>query len=375
MKRLMILFSVLLILGSLPILATGVELVYFYERGCPQCIRIDAFLERFSPQYPELTILRYDIRDAAAHDLLGRLLSAYGVQLGPVPILFIGDVAMVGDRFHGLAEGPVTASGRAGEMRLARVISQAVAESAPSPLARIEDVEGRGLAEKLTIPMLILAAAADSVNPCAFSIIILLLGTLITARKRQKMIPVALSFIAAIYISYFLMGVGLLSAIHVAGIQRPFILVVSILAILFGLWNMKDFFAYGKWFTIEIPQRWRPTVKRITASAVSVPGAFVVGIANSLLLLPCSSGPYIAILALVAQTATRAEGITLLLFYNLIFILPLIIILFSVYFGVTTTARAERWRSSRLGKLHLVSGAVMLMLGVGMILTVYLGWI
>jgi len=138
---------------------------------------------------------------------------------------------------------------------------------------------------------------------------------------------------------------------------------------------MKDYFAYGKWFTIEIPQRGRPTVKRLTTSAVSVPGAFAVGVANSLLLLPCSSGPYIAILALVAQTATRTEGIFLLLFYNLIFILPLVLIVFGVYFGLTTTAKTERWRSTRLGQLHFVSGAAMLMLGVGMILTVYLGWI
>ncbi|MCD5415945.1 hypothetical protein LR032_02395 [Candidatus Bipolaricaulota bacterium] len=375
MKRVLVTLGILLILGSLSALAERVELVYFYEPGCPQCARIDLFLDALSPRHPELTIIRHNIRDAEAHDLLDRLLSAYGVGLGPVPILFIGDVAMVGDRFYGLAEEPVTASGRAGEMRLRRVITQAIAEGAPSPLIRAAAVEGRGLAEKLTIPAIILAAAADSVNPCAFSILILLLGTLITAGKRGKMIPVALSFIAAIYISYLLLGIGLLSAIHVAGIQRPFILVVSILAILFGLWNMKDYFAYGKWFTIEIPQRWRPTVKRLTTSAVSVPGAFAVGVANSLLLLPCSSGPYIAILALVAQTATRTEGIFLLLFYNLIFILPLVLIVFGVYFGLTTTAKTERWRSTRLGQLHFVSGAAMLMLGVGMILTVYLGWI
>jgi cytochrome c biogenesis protein CcdA len=158
-------------------------------------------------------------------------------------------------------------------------------------------------------------------------------------------------------------------------VQRPFILVVSSLAILLGLWNMKDFFAYGKWFTIEVPQQWRPTVKRITSSVVSIPGAFAVGILDSLFLLPCSSGPYIAILALLSKTTTRAQGIGLLLFYNLIFILPLLIITLAVHFGYTTTARAERWRSARLGKLHLVSGIMMFILGAGMIIALQVGYL
>jgi len=242
-------------------------------------------------------------------------------------------------------------------------------------LLRAEATGGKGLAGKLTIPVLVLAAAADSVNPCTFAVLVLLLGTLLVAGRKGKVLQAGLAFIAAIYISYFLMGIGIFSAIQAAGVQRPFILAVSSLAILLGLWNMKDFFAYGKWFTIEVPQRWRPTVKRITSSVVSIPGAFAVGVLDSLFLLPCSSGPYIAILALLSKTTTRVQGIGLLLFYNLIFILPLIIITLAVHFGYTTTARAERWRSARLGKLHLVSGIMMFILGAGMIIALQVGYL
>lgn len=365
----------LLSLCSLVALGQEVELVYFYEDGCSHCVRTEAFLESISPKYPELHILHYEIHDADAHDLLDRLLAAYGAELGPVPILFIGDIALVGDTFYGLAETPTTVSGRVGEMRLEEVIAQAIAENALSPLMRAETTEGKGLAGKLTIPAVVLAAAADSVNPCTFAVLVLLLGTLLVAGRKGKVLPAGLAFIAAIYISYFLMGIGIFSAIQAAGVQRPFILAVSGLAILLGLWNMKDYFAYGKWFTIEVPQRWRPAVKRITSSVVSVPGAFAVGVIDSLFLLPCSSGPYIAILALLSKTTTRAQGTGLLLFYNLIFILPLLIITLAVHFGYTTTARAERWRAARLGKLHLVSGIVMFLLGAGMIFVLQLGYL
>ncbi len=365
----------LLCLCAVGLCVCATDLVFFYEKGCPHCIRIEAFLERIAPRYPELRVIRYEIHDPRSHDLLSKLLEAYGAELGPVPIIFVGRVAFVGGTVYGMEEKPFTVSGRGEEMVLEEAIQEAIDTGAPSPLSRIGEAPGKGLAEKLTIPAVILAAAADSVNPCTFAVLVLLLGTLLVAGKRGKVLQAGLAFTGAIYISYFLMGLGIFSAIQAAGIQRPFILAVSSLAILLGLWNMKDYFAYGKWFTIEVPQRWRPLVKRITSSVVSVPGAFVVGVLDSLFLLPCSSGPYIAILALLSKTATRMEGILYLLLYNFIFILPLLLITGAVHFGFTTTARAERWRSQRLGKLHLISGAVMFLLGAGMIIALQLGYV
>ncbi len=363
------------LIAGLSTVGQSTQLVEFYETGCPHCARLHEFLESILPNYPQLEIVRYEIHDPEGQNLLDRLLVAYSAELGSVPIIFIGNVVMVENTFYGLEDEPMEIAGRIAELKLEEAIRRAIAQDAPSPLLRAETAEGKGLAEKLTIPAVVLAAAADSVNPCTFAVLVLLLGTLLVAGRRGKVLQAGLAFTAAIYISYFLMGLGIFSAIQAAGVQRPFILAVSSLAILLGLWNMKDYFAYGKWFTIEVPQRWRPTVKRITSSVVTVPGAFAVGVLDSLFLLPCSSGPYIAILALLSKTTTRTQGIALLLFYNLIFILPLLLITVGVHFGYTTTARAERWRSARLGKLHLASGVVMLLLGVGMIVVLHLGYL
>jgi len=355
--------------------ARGTTLVLFHEHGCSHCARTIAFLEEIAPRYPELEVVAHEIHDEGAMDLLGKLTAAYGVEIGSVPMLFVGDVALVSGVFYGLFEEPYPASGRAEEMALDQAIREAIAAGAPSPLSRIsEETPAPNIAEKLTIPALLVAAAADSVNPCTFAVLVLLLGTLLVAGRKGKILQVGLAFTGAIYVSYFLMGIGIFSAIQATGIQRPFILAVSSLAILLGLWNMKDYFAYGKWFSIEVPQRWRPTVKRLTSSVVSVPGALLVGVLDSLFLLPCSSGPYIAILALLSKTTSRSTGMLYLLLYNFIFVLPLLAIMFAVYFGFTTTARAERWRSARLGKLHLISGIVMLLLGGGMIAAVLLGY-
>ena len=369
-------FAALFVL-TLSLTASGTTLVFFYEEGCPHCARVEAFLERIQPDYPQLEIVRYSVREEESLDLLDQLLEAYGIPglSWSTPVIFIGEVADVGGTFYRPGQEPQPLTGLAEELALEDAIREAIAQNAPSPLTKVEGGKGKGLAEKLTIPAVVLAAAADSVNPCTFAVLVLLLGTLLVAGRRGKVLQAGLAFVSAIYISYFLMGIGIFTAIQTAGVQRPFILAVSSLAILLGLWNIKDYFAYGKWFTIEVPQRWRPLVKRLTSSVVSVPGAFAVGVLDSLFLLPCSSGPYIAILALLSKTTTRAQGILYLLFYNLIFVLPLLLITLGVHFGFTTTARAERWRSQRLGKLHLISGVVMFLLGVGMIVALELGYI
>ena len=115
-------------------------------------------------------------------------------------------------------------------------------------------------------------------------------------------------------------------------------------------------------------------MKRLTSSVVSIPGAFAVGVLDSFFLLPCSSGPYIAILALLSKNTTWIDGIWYLLLYNFIFVLPLLGITLAVHFGYTTTARAERWRSQRLKVLHLIAGILMFLMGAGMLIAVLLGW-
>jgi len=372
------LIVLLLMTVACSVSAAATTLVFFHEIGCSNCASAEAFLESIHPKYPDLEIVHYEISERESLETLAGLLAAYDVKQDSVPMIFIGDVAWIGGTFYGLYDDPYTVAGRAADMTLETAIQLAIESDAASPLDRIEDTDTSTLAEGLTIPAIIVAAAIDSVNPCTFAVLVLLLGTLIVAQRKGKkglVLKAGLAFTGAIYISYFLLGIGIFTAIQAAGVQKPFIIIVSSLAILLGLWNMKDFFAYGKWFSIEVPKRWRPLVKKLTASVVSIPGAFFVGILDSLFLLPCSSGPYIAILALLSKNSSQVEGLWYLALYNLIFILPLLAITFAVNFGYTTTARAERWRSERLGKLHLISGILMFLLGAGMLVAVLMGWL
>ena len=141
------------------------------------------------------------------------------------------------------------------------------------------------------------------------------------------------------------------------------------------LFNLKDYLWYGKWFVMEVSRSWRPKMKSLISGVTSVPRAFLIGFVVSLFLLPCTSGPYIVILGLLARATTKSYAILLLVFYNLIFVSPMILITLANFFGLTTTKKAEKLRQKKLKILHLIAGIIILCLGIGMLIAIKLGMI
>lgn len=218
--------------------------------------------------------------------------------------------------------------------------------------------------ENLTLPAVILAALVDAINPCEFAVLILLLSTILINGNKSKALQAGFAFAAAIYLSYLAMGLGLYLALSTIQSIKIIQWVAAILALLVGLFNLKDFFWYGKGFLMEVPLSWRPAMKKIISGVVSVPGAFAVGVAVSLFLLPCTSGPYLVILGMLSQSSTYWSAVGWLLFYNLIFISPMALITLLVYFGLASTEKIEALRQKRLRTLHLIAGIIMIALGV-----------
>lgn len=358
-------------LSRLPLAAT--EAVFVTARDCPRCETLDALLVVMEAQHPELAMRRVSVDDAEGKSMFEKLERLFRVRGAP-PALFVGDTALVGDTIYPARQKARPFSYTEADVAfLTEQVERAIAEKATPMLQKL------AFREKATLWAVIGAAALDSINPCDFAVMILLLGRLLVIGRRRKVLWAGLAFAAAIYLVYFLMGFALYTLLGVSlatrGLRSGYILAISCVAILMGIWQMKDLLWYGKWLSIEVPERWKPSLKRITSSVFSIPGVFVAGLVDALFLAPCTSGPYIAILSLLSQTTSRVQGALLLLLYNAIFVLPLIAIAFTVHFGYTTTARAERWRTAKTGKLHFVTGLVMFVLGVGMIIGLQLGYI
>jgi cytochrome c biogenesis protein CcdA/glutaredoxin len=349
--------------GASPLLAqTGkqADIVFFYGSGCPHCAKMREFLQAFQEKHPQLRVREYEVYFSSENArLFERMAAAYRTQIKGVPTTFLGNNVIVGF---------------SDEMRpqIEQQISQCIEQHCASPLERLPAV---ARARPLTLTAVLLGAAVDAINPCEFAVLIILITAVLSAGGRKRALGAGLAFSASIFISYYLMGIGLYSAVEAAGITRGIYIVVSVLAIMTGLFNLKDYFWYGKWFVMEVPLSWRPKLRQIVQGVTSVPGAFLIGFAVSVFLLPCTSGPYIVILGLLAETETRTGAMLWLLLYNMVFITPMVGITLALYFGLTTVEKAEEWRTKHLETLHLVAGTIILLLGLGMLASLWLGYV
>jgi len=161
---------------------------------------------------------------------------------------------------------------------------------------------------------------------------------------------------------------GLLSVIHLTGLSRLIAKAAGVLAVFVGLVNVKDFFWYGRGLTFKIPDSKKATIERWTYKA-NIPAALVLGFLVSMFELPCTGGIYLAILALLSSSASNATAVYYLLVYNVMFVLPLAVILGAVFFGMKAS-RLESFRQAGKNWMKLLMGAFMVALGAGLLM----GW-
>ncbi len=231
------------------------------------------------------------------------------------------------------------------------------------------------MVEQLTLGILVIAALADSINPCVFGVLIFLLAYMTAIFKsKTRMLIAGLIYVAAVYITYFLIGLGIFSVAYTAGLATQFYWLAALIAIGAGLFEIKDYFWYGKGFSLQmIPggaeriKKYSELMKRMEAkhpflglSMAALLGVFVVFVE-----LPCTGAPYLVVLGLIA-TGDYAAGVPLLLLYNLIFILPLFVIIALAYTGKTSRT-LEKWRKEHRGLMRLGVGLFLLALGCYMV--------
>lgn len=215
--------------------------------------------------------------------------------------------------------------------------------------------------------VLLPAAISDSINPCEFAVMLILLGSiLIKYKKRRKVILAWLLFSLAVFLSYFLMWLWIYSALGNFSNVFYFKLVVWILWIIVWLANLKDYFWYWKWFVMEVPFAWRKTMRKMLNGVTSPAWAFWVWFLVSLFLLPCTSGPYLVILGYLSSETQAIDnwGYLYLFIYNLFFILPMVIITFIVAFGKRSIEELELYRDDKIETIHLWVWILMLILGI-----------
>lgn len=221
-------------------------------------------------------------------------------------------------------------------------------------------------------------ALADSVNPCALAVLTMVLITILiqNPEKKKKVLLAGLAFSLSVFLGYLFYGVVIVGFFNsFAELLRENSMFLynglAILAMIIGALNIKDFFFYKKGsFATEMPIWMRPKVKKIIDKMTSPLGAFLIGFLVTIFLLPCTIGPYIVASGLLSELGIL-NSIPWLLYYNLLFILPMIIITFMVYFGFSRVEDVAGWKERNIKILHLIAGILLFFVGVALLA----GWL
>ena len=232
--------------------------------------------------------------------------------------------------------------------------------------------------ESLTLPVVAGAALVDSINPCVFGVLIFLIAFMTKMfRSPQRMLLAGLLYTAVVYVSYFLLGLGFLKITVAFGVSQAVYWVAALVAIAAGILEIKDFFWYGKGFSLKIlpgaEQRIKWYTRRISRlykkkAHYAYLSAGLLGFFVVLVELPCTGAPYLAILALLGE-GLYGEAVPLFLLHNLVFIVPLLVIIGLAYWGASSTV-LEIWRKKYRGGMRLAVGIFLLLLGAYMIYSI-----
>ena len=223
-----------------------------------------------------------------------------------------------------------------------------------------------------------LLALADSVNPCAIAVLTMVLITILIQNpdKRKKILYAGLAFVTSIFIGYLFYGLIIIQFFKTfAELLRENSIFIyrglAIIAMILGGLNIKDFFMYRKGgIATEMPIWMRPKAKKVIDKITSPRGAFVIGFLVTLFLLPCTIGPYIVASGLLSELGTLG-ALPWLVYYNLLFILPMLIIVGLVYFGLTKVQEVSGWKDKNIKFLHLIAGILLFLVGVALLV----GWL
>lgn len=216
------------------------------------------------------------------------------------------------------------------------------------------------------LPLVVVNGLIDSFNPCAIGVLLLYVSILLgTNSPRRFILAFGGFYILATFVTYFLIGLGILQVIHFFGVPHFFGWVAAFLVLFIGLFYIKDY--YWPFWQIPVVSPFLSRCRMVTWNKkLTIFSALALGVLIGLCEFPCSGGIYLATVAMLSLRETFWQGVGYLVIYNTMFILPLVVI-FVLATNKKMLVRIKGWQSKTAGKAKLVSGTLMALLGVGLL--------
>jgi len=330
-----------------------ISLAYYYTPGCRSC---EEFLSTEIPRMQKslgrtIEVARKDLLAAGAYEELASLAAARGQPVTAIPALLAGDTLLQGDA---VIRG-----------RLPAVLASMAGPAAAAGRGSAQAGAQSPVFDRLAVLPVAAAGLIDGINPCAFTTLIFLLASLALAgRGRNEVLVIGALFSAAVFLTYFLVGLGLFSALRAASavsvvsVALRWIL-VAVLAVFAGL-SVYDYFLIRAGRPTEIllqlpssfKKRIHATIRTRVRMAALAGSSVVLGFLVSLFEFACTGQVYLPMLGYLARMRRQPDALALLALYNLCFIVPLLLVFGASWLGVTS-GRITAVFQAHMGKVKL----------------------
>lgn len=320
-------------------------LLFFYQPGCKECRQVETLLEGMPRYFENLQILTYNVRRRDAALLNEALCDRFHVPGNArlvAPALFAADGALIREAISFDSLTDLLSRSAAREDGHWFVPNQAALDEAG------QSIQSR-YSETIKTSVIVLIALSDGINPCAFATIIFLLSYLhIARRSSRQLLQVGGAFILGVFLAYFAMGIGLITLLDrltfLSGLSRIVNYAMAVFVLLIALLSLRDgiLCLRGRMgdMTLQLPGALKEQIHTVIRHGARqrrfVAAAFAIGLLIAIIELPCTGQAYLPTIAYMVRDAQlRTHALFHLLLYNLLFIVPLIVIFLLAAFGMT----------------------------------------
>jgi cytochrome c biogenesis protein CcdA len=329
--------------------------LYFYSENCDLCQEVDDYFSQ-EKIWDNFEIKKIEVAGPYNMDYLNEFFDAYGVsrEKRGWPVIFFDQKIIVGSQ-------PIIDN-------FLTTIKNYPAKEFPTPQKIKKNIEEEKIngnngnlikkPKNFSFPILASAALIDGLNPCIFSIAIILLGIMLILRKNARAFYLGLSYITGLFVFYFILGLifGKL-AWNISHFSRFFSLSVSLVLIITSLLKIENFFRknikIGFWEKIKI---------RFGELFFKSWFNFILGLISGYILLPCSYQPYlISMQSVFLENFWKAVGLTVI--YNLIFILPLLLLML-LFLSGSKNKKLDQWEEKHSHLINIIISIVLLFVGI-----------
>ena len=359
-KNLLLLISLIFLIA---LVSSQTNVYEFYQPGCSHCIKVDesGILDRVA-NMPNVNLEKQNIRTEIGREKYEYYHSQIEMQSG-TPLVVIerdgvfshlfGDTAII-ENLEAAVQDSSISQEKLSFLDKAKAFLEACFTA---------DLQNEGKLSTTGLLALIGAAIIDSINPCAFGVLLFLMLSLLNLGSAKRALKAGLLYSFVVFVVYFLAGLGLFQVIQSVSQIRDWIyLSVGLLVLTLALIEFRDYHQAkkGKESILKISPKVKPFIEKFSKKG-TLTAIMILGVVVALFELPCTGGIYIGIISLISQSPGFA--IPYLLLYNIIFVLPLIIMTLMIYKGMSPE-RLQKWSNHERAWMKLSAAIVMLLIAI-----------